>query len=320
MQLADIKFSRMSLGKRLLMNIKQHPWFYVMIIPALAYFIVFHYAPMYGVIIAFQDYKPFKGISGSAWVGIKHFHDFITGPFFWRLIRNTLSINLGMLVFGFPLPILFALLLNEVRSVGFKRVVQTITYMPHFISTVVLVGMLHQVFNPVTGLYGNIYRLFVPGEYPVDILAKSYSFRHMYVWSGIWQNLGWNTIIYMAALSGVDPELHEAAQIDGATRLKRVWYIDLPVLLPTASILLIMNSGSIMSVGFEKVYLMQNSLNLVQSEVISTYVYKTGLGGQANQLSYSAAIGLFNNIINGILLVVVNTLSKKLSDGNNSLF
>ena len=142
MQLTDIKYSRMSLGKRLLMNIKQHPWFYVMIIPAIAYFIVFHYAPMYGVIIAFQDYKPFKGISGSAWVGFKHFSDFITGPFFWRLLRNTLSINIGMLLFGFPLPIVFALLLNEVRSVGFKRVVQTITYMPHFVSSVVVCGLM----------------------------------------------------------------------------------------------------------------------------------------------------------------------------------
>lgn len=293
---------------------------YLFLIVPIAWLIIFHYIPMVGVQIAFRDFMPRKGIWGSPWVGMKHLRTFFTSFYFGRTITNTVIISLYSLGCSFPLSIVFALMMNIIVNQKFKKVVQTVTYMPHFISTVVLVGMLNQIFNPVTGLYGNIYRLFVPNEYPVDILAKAYSFRHMYVWSGIWQNLGWNTIIYMAALSGVDPELHEAAQIDGATRLKRVWYIDLPVLLPTASILLIMNAGSIMSVGFEKVYLMQNSLNLAQSEVISTYVYKTGLGGSTNQLSYSAAIGLFNNVINGILLVLVNTLSKKLSDGNNSLF
>lgn len=293
---------------------------YLFLIVPIAWLIVFCYIPMGGVQIAFKNFMPKKGIWGSEWVGFTHFITFFKSFYFERTVVNTLVISLYSLGCSFPLSIVFALMMNIIVNAKFKKAVQTITYMPHFISTVVLVGMLSQVFNPVTGLYGNIFRLFAPGEYPPDILAKPDTFRHMYVWSGIWQNLGWNTIIYMAALSGVDPELHEAAQIDGATRLKRVWYIDLPVLLPTASILLIMNAGSIMSVGFEKVYLMQNSLNLVQSEVISTYVYKVGLGGTTNQLSFSAAIGLFNNVINGLLLVTVNYLSKKLSDGNNSLF
>ena len=293
---------------------------YLFLIVPIAWLIIFHYVPMVGVQIAFRDFMPRKGIWGSNWVGMKHLITFFKSFYCARTITNTVVISLYSLCCSFPLAIIFALMMNIIVNPKFKKAVQTITYMPHFISTVVLVGMLSQVFNPVTGLYGNIFRLFAPGEYPPDILAKPDTFRHMYVWSGIWQNLGWNTIIYMAALSGVDPELHEAAQIDGATRLKRVWYIDLPVLLPTASILLIMNAGSIMSVGFEKVYLMQNSLNLVQSEVISTYVYKVGLGGTTNQLSFSAAIGLFNNVINGLLLVTVNFLSKKLSDGNNSLF
>jgi len=293
---------------------------YLFLIVPIAWLIIFCYIPMGGVQIAFKNFMPKKGIWGSEWVGMTHFITFFKSFYFERTVTNTVVISLYSLGCSFPLSIIFALMMNIIVNAKFKKAVQTITYMPHFISTVVLVGMLSQILNPVTGLYGNIFRLFYPGEYPPDILAKPDTFRHLYVWSGIWQNLGWNTIIYMAALSGVDPELHEAAQIDGATRLKRVWYIDLPVLLPTASILLIMNAGSIMSVGFEKVYLMQNSLNLVQSEVISTYVYKTGLGGTTNQLSYSAAIGLFNNVINGFLLVTVNFLSKKLSDGNNSLF
>lgn len=293
---------------------------YLFLIVPLAWLITFCYIPMGGVQIAFKNYMPRKGIFDSEWVGWTHFITFFKSFYFGRTVGNTLRVSLYSLVCSFPLSIIFALMMNLIINPKFKKVVQTITYMPHFISVVVLVGMLNQMLNPVTGLYSNIYRLFYPGEYPPDLLARANTFDHLYVWSGIWQNLGWNTIIYMAALSGVDPELHEAAQIDGASRLKRVWYIDLPVLLPTASIMLIMNSGSIMSVGFEKVYLMQNAINSVYSEVISTYVYKTGLGGTTNQMSYAAAIGLFNNVINGILLITVNFLSKKLSGGANSLF
>ncbi len=293
---------------------------YLFLLIPVAWLIIFHYVPMVGVQIAFRNFMPRKGIWGSDWVGLTHFRTFFTSFYFGRTVGNTIRLSLYYLLVNFPLSIIFALMLNIVVNPKLKKAFQTITYMPHFISTVVLVGMLTQILNPVTGLYGNLYRKFIADNYPSDILSKASPFIHLYVWSGIWQNLGWNTIIYMAALSGVDPELHEAAEIDGATRLKRVIHIDFPVLLPTASIMLILNSGSIMSVGFEKAYLMQNSINVVYSEVISTYVYKTGLGGTTNQLSYAAAVGLFNNVINGILLLIVNGLSGKLSGGQNSLF
>ena len=293
---------------------------YLFILIPVVWVLIFHYYPMLGVQIAFKNYLPRRGIWGSEWVGLKHFEAFFSSAYFSRTVTNTIRISLYYLLTNFPLSIIFALMMNIMINEKLKKCIQTITYMPHFISTVVLVGMINQLFNPVTGLYGNLYRTFIADTYPADILVRADAFIHMYVWSGIWQNLGWNTIIYMASLSSVDPELHEAAQIDGATRLKRVIHIDLPVLLPTASIMLILNSGSIMSVGFEKVYLMQNSVNTIYSEVISTYVYKVGLGGTTNQLSYASAVGLFNNVINGIILLAVNFTANKLSNGQNSLF
>lgn len=301
-------------------KVKRRWQLYLFLLIPVAYILVFAYYPMLGVQIAFKNYMPKKGIWGSEWAGFTHFKAFFTSFYFGRTVTNTIRLSLYSLCVNFPLSIIFALMLNIIVNPKLKKVAQTIVYVPHFISTVVLVGMLMQILNPVTGLYGNIYRLFHPGEYPVDILSKAPPFIHLYVWTGVWQSLGWSTIIYMAALTGVDPELHEAAEIDGATRFKRLIHIDLPVILPTASIVLILNSGSIMSVGFEKAYLMQNSINVVYSEVISTYVYKVGLTGATNQFSYAAAIGLFNNVINGILLIVVNTISNKLSDGANSLF
>ena len=307
-------------GNTLWMRVKRRWQLYLFLLLPLIWVLIFCYYPMLGVQIAFKNFMPRKGIWGSEWVGLTHFITFFNSFFFERTVGNTVRISLYSLCVSFPLAIITALMINLIVNSKFKKVVQTISYMPHFISTVVLVGMMNQILNPVTGLYGNIFRLFYPGEYPVDILSRANAFDHLYVWSGIWQNLGWNTIIYLAALSGVDPTLHEAAQVDGATRLQRVWHIDLPVLLPTASIVLIMNAGTIMSVGFEKVYLMQNSINSVYSEVISTYVYKTGLGGTTNQMSYAAAVGLFNNVINGILLITVNFASNKLSHGANSLF
>lgn len=313
----DIKYNGgNSMGRRML---RRWQLYLFLLIPVI-WVLIFCYYPMLGVQIAFKNFMPRLGIWGSEWVGLKHFTTFFNSFFFERTVFNTIRISLYSLGVGFPLAIIVALMINLIVNNRFKKVVQTVSYMPHFISTVVLVGMMNQIFNPVTGIYGNIYRLFCPGEYPVDILSRANTFDHLYVWSGIWQNLGWNTIIYLAALSGVDPTLHEAAQVDGATRLRRVWHIDLPVLLPTASIMLIMNAGSIMSVGFEKVYLMQNSINSVHSEVISTYVYKTGLGGTTNQMSYAAAVGLFNNVINGVLLLIVNFAANKLSHGANSLF
>lgn len=293
---------------------------YLFLLFPIVYILVFAYYPMLGVQIAFKNYLPRSGIWGSEWAGLVHFRAFFRSFYFVRTFTNTVRLSLYYLLVNFPLSILFALMINIITRPRLKKITQTIVYIPHFVSTVVLVGMLVQIMHPVTGLYGNIHRLFVPGTYPVDLLSKAQPFSHLYVWSGIWQNLGWNTIIYMAALSGVDPELHEAAQIDGATRLRRMMHIDLPTLLPTAAIVLILNSGSIMNVGFEKAYLMQNPVNVVYSEVISTYVYKVGLTGANNQFSYAAAVGLFNNLINGILLIIVNAVSRKLSDGASGLF
>ena len=293
---------------------------FVFLIPAVVYILIFAYYPMAGVQIAVRNYTPRGGIWNSPWVGTKHFVRFFNSFQFQRVLVNTLMVSFYSLAVNFPLALVMALAMNTVRSARFKKVVQTITYMPHFISVVVLVGMITQMLNPVMGMYGNIHRLLHGSGYPEDILTKAGAFRHLYVWSGTWQNLGWNTIIYIAALSGVDPELHEAAQIDGASRFQRIIHIDFPVLLPTAAIMLILNAGSIMNVGFEKVYLMQTNTNLSTAEVISTYVYKTGMSNGTTQFSYASAIGLFNSVINCVMLLIFNTLSNKLGGGNYGLF
>jgi len=290
-----------------------------MLLPVI-YILIFAYYPMFGVQIAFKNFTPAEGIWRSKWVGFKHFQTFFKSYQFERVIANTLRISLYSLGVGFPLPIIFALFLNTVRNLRFKKFVQTVTYIPHFISVVVLIGILKQVLNPVMGLYGNIYRLFVGGGYPPDILASPNAFIHLYVWSGIWQGLGWSSIIYVAALSNVDQELYDAAEVDGASRWKRIIHIDLPGILPTVAILLILRAGSIMSVGFEKIYLMQNNLNLKYSEVISTYVYKVGMAAGMGNFSYASAIGLFNSVINCTLLVIVNAISRKLSENSMSLW
>ena len=289
-------------------------------LPSLVYLLVFCYYPMAGVQIAFRDYNPVGGIFHSPWVGLKHFRRFFQSFQFARVLGNTLKISFYSLLVSFPLTLAAALAINLVRSARWKKAVQTVTYMPHFISTVVLVGMLTQLLNPVIGLYGNLYRLLGGEGYPPDILGKSGAFVHLYTWSGVWQNLGWSTIIYLACLAGVDPELHEAAQIDGATRLRRVIHIDFPALLPTASIMLIMGAGSIMNVGFEKAYLMQNSMNLAASEIIATYVYKVGMSGGFTQFSYASAIGLFKSLINCAMLVLFNGLSRRFGQDGGSLF
>lgn len=293
---------------------------FLFILLPIVYLLIFAYYPMYGVQIAFRNYIPSLGYLGSEWVGLEHFRKFFASFQFGRVLTNTLRISLYSLAVSFPLSIVFALMLNTVRHLRFKKFIQTITYVPHFISVVVLVGLMLQILSPVTGLYGNLYRLLVGDAYPVDILGKPNAFIHLYVWSGIWQGLGWSTIIYIAALSGVDPELHEAAQIDGASRLQRVLHIDLPSILPTASIMLILNAGGLMNVGFEKVYLMQNNLNLIYSEVIATYVYKVGMTAGGGQFSYAAAIGLFNSVINCTLLIIVNSLSARFGGEGNSLW
>ena len=285
----------------------------------LIYLFIFHYWPMYGVQIAFRDYRARDGIMGSEWVGLKWFEKFLTHPKFKQVFSNTLILSFYQILVGFPLPVIFALMINVLKAERFKKFVQTISYMPHFISTVVIVAILNQVFNPVNGLYGTVYHLFGGQGYPEDIRSTGEAFRHLYVWSGIWQHLGWDTIIYTAALSAVSQDHHEAAMIDGATRWQRVLHVDLPAILPTACIMLILRCGSVMTIGFEKVYLMQGPLNTMTSEVISTYVYKVGMGSSGD-FSYASAIGLFNSVINCALLIFVNFISRKMSDKEVSLF
>ena len=304
----DINHAKRSWGRRLLDNMRSHPWLYLMILPAIAYFAIFHYAPMYGVIIAFQDYKPLKGISGSAWVGFKHFQTFVQGPFFWRLVRNTLSINIGMLLFGFPLPIIFALMLNEVRSTAFRKVVQTVTYMPHFVSSVVVCGLM-VIFCRSDGLLTNVLTFF--GLPKTNLLTIESYFQPLYIGMNIWQELGWDSIIYFAALTSVDAALYEAARVDGAGRWRQMWHITLPGISSTIVILLILRIGNLMSLGWDRIILMYNDMVMETADVISTFVYRTGL--VQVQYSYATAVGLLNSIINVILLVSANAVSRKIS-------
>lgn len=306
---------RKSFGARLKFDFTRNWRLYILILPALVALILFRYAPMYGLQIAFKNFKPAKGISGSAWVGLKHFKSFINSYQFENVLWNTIKISVTSLVAGFPMPIIFALMLNQIRSAKAKKVLQTVTYMPHFISTVVLVGMLMVFLSPTTGLYGHAMRALGVSQ-PDNLMAKKEWFIPLYVLSGIWQNTGWDSIIYLAALSSISVDLYEAATVDGASKFKRMIYIDIPCILPTATILLIMNMGNIFSLGFEKIYLMQNSLNLPVSETINTYVYKQGIVG--GKYSYSAAIGLFNTVINFVILLTVNKIAGKM--GDTSLF
>lgn len=283
---------------------------YVFLIPALVYVILFEYAPMYGLQIAFKNYSFAKGFSGSEWVGLKWFKTFFSTPRFWDILKNTLRVSVYSMVVSFPFPIILALCMNNAKWMKWKRFAQTVTYMPHFISTVVLVGMMSVMFSPTSGVVNNVLSWF-GGSGTTYFMGKAEYFPHMYVWSGIWTGMGWGSIIYMAALAGVDPSLHEAAMIDGANKFKRVLHIDLPTIMPTVAIMLIMNCGKLLNVGYEKVYLMQNDLNLTYSEVISTYVYKMGLGSQ--RYSYSTAIGMFNNVVSFIFLMIVNKIVDKLT-------
>ena len=298
-------------------NVRRRWQLFLFLLIPVIWVLIFNYAPMVGIQIAFRKYKIRDGIWGSRWVGLANFTKFFGSYQFQRVLVNTMRVSLYSLAAGFPLPIVLALCMNALTNQRYKKFIQTLTYIPHFISTVVMVGMLMQIFNSNTGLYGRLGWLFT-GQRPEDILSQASVFPHMYVWSGVWQGMGWSSIIYMAALSSVDASLHEAAEIDGASRFQRCIYIDFPCILPTATILLIMNAGNIMSVGFEKVFLMQNSLNLSTSEVISTYVYKVSLTASGSDFSYGTAIGLFNSVINLMLLVIVNFISKRLTE--NSLW
>lgn len=279
---------------------------YLLLSPALIYFLVFKYYPMYGLQIAFKNFVASKGIFGSEWIGFDHFIRFFNSHYFWTLIKNTLGINLYALML-FPISIIVALSLNELRDGRFKKTAQTITYAPHFISVVVFVGMIIAFLDPSTGIINNFLQFL--GFEPINFMASPTWFKSIFVWSNEWQNLGWGAIIYLAALAGVDPQLHEAAMVDGASRLRRIWHINIPSILPTIIILLILNMGNMMSIGFEKILLMQNPLNLESSQVIQTYVYEAGL--LHGQYSYSTAVGMFNSVVNFIILITFNHLARR---------
>ncbi len=283
---------------------------YFFLLPAVVLLIIFTYIPMYGVQIAFRDFSPAKGIWGSQWVGLKYFKQFIQAYQFKSTFKNTLILSLYCMGVTFPFPIILALLCNQMRAKRFKKVFQVVSYLPHFISTVVVCGMILLFLSPSVGVISKLLGVF--GIEMPNVLGSADAFSSIYVWTEVWQHMGFDSIVYVAALSAIDPSLYEAATMDGASKWQKMIYIDFRLILPTATIMLIMRAGSLMSIGFEKVYLLQNSMNLSQSEILSTYVYKIGLIG--GQYSMSAAVNMFNSIINLILLLTVNYISGKLSD------
>ena len=289
---------------------KGHYDLYLLLLPAILYTAVFLYIPMYGVLMAFQDYSPVKGIMGSNFVGLKHFKKFVSTYMAKQIISNTVILSGYSLLASFPFPVILALMLNYCVNRRFGKIVQTVTYMPYFISVMVLVGMMNIFFSTNYGVVNTVLQAL--GIEPFSFMSSEKSFRHMYVWSGIWQGMGYSSVIYFAALSGIDPTLYEAAELDGASKLQRIRYIDLPSIMPTVIIMLIMSAGNLMSIGFEKAYLMQNDRNSGVSEIIATYVYKVGLIDA--RYSFSAAINLFNSAINFVILIVINKISRKLSD------
>ncbi len=303
--------------QRFLLRFKKNWQLHLMVFFPLCYLFLFNYVPLYGIQIAFKDYSPRAGIWGSEWVGLKHFEKFF-GYYLWpQLVVNTLSLSLYSIFAGFPIPVILALIIHVNTGKVLKKVAQNVSYIPHFISLVVMVGILNTVLNPVSGFVGYINRALGNTGY-VDIRGSKETFRHLYIWSGIWQGAGWSTIIYVSALSGVPEELHEAAKIDGASRLRRVFSVDFPTILPTVALMLIMRFGSVMSVGYQKAYLMQNSMNIDVSELISTYVYKQGI--QKGNMSFGTAIGLLNSVINTILVFTVNWVTNLLSDNELGMF
>ena len=311
---ADItsnKANHNSLGERLARDYKMHKWKYVLVLPVLVYLALFCYKPMYGLIIAFKNYRPGETFTGSAWVGLKQFDTFFSDIYFIRLIKNTFTISALSILFGFPAPIILALLLNEIKSPGFKRTVQTITYMPYFISLVVTCALI-KIYSREDGLFTNIVVLF--GGERQNLLINPSAFRPIYIITGIWQSIGWNSIIYLAALSGIDQEQYEAARIDGANRFKQMIHITLPGILPTIMILFILRMGSILNVGYEKILLLYTSNTYSVADVLSTYTYRKGLADSTPQYSYSTAVGLFNTLVNIAFLLLTNAISRKTTE------
>lgn len=295
---------------RLLHQMKRHWQFYLLILVPLVVILLFNYYPIYGLVLAFKDFSFRKGILGSPWAGLKYFEQIVTTPNILRYLTNTILISVYGLLWGFPFPIILAIALNNVRSTVLKKSVQLISYAPYFISTVVIVGILKQVLSPRGGLVNTVLSVF--GVAAIDFMAEASMFRTIYIASGIWQGMGYSAIIFIAALTGVDPCLYEAADLDGATKFQKVLHIDIPTIMPTVIIMLILSAGSMLSVGFEKVYLMQNPLNLNVSEIISTYVYKVGLLDA--RYSFSTAVGLLNSLVNFLILVTVNQIARKVGE------
>lgn len=290
-------------------HLRRYWQLWLMVLPAIGFIVLFAYVPMYGIQLAFREFDVTKGLTGGEWVGLKYFTQFFNNPLFGQIMVNTITISLWTLVMGFFAPIVLALLINQIGSRRIKGLTQTITYMPHFISTVVMVAILQIFLTPGSGILGRFF-----GQ--TSLMGDAGAFKHLYWISEIWQHTGWNCIIYLAALSSVNMALYEAAKIDGAGRLQLIRHVDIPALLPTAGILLILNMGGVLGVGFEKVYLMQNTLNITASEVIATYTYRVGILG--NQFSYSTAIGLFNSVVNFAFLILANFIAKRVS--NTSIF
>lgn len=290
--------------------IKKNYILYLLIAPAVILTIIFKYIPIYGATIAFKDFSPIRGIAGSEWVGLKHFTSFLTSPNFMEILMNTIKLSSFELLIGFPIPIILALMLNQLRKSSVKKNVQLALYAPHFISVVVVSGMVFLFLSPV-GPVNALLSTFL--DKPISFMSDPDYFRSIYIWSGVWQGAGWASIVYVAALANVDPQLHEAATLDGASLLQRIWHIDLPTLKPVMAVLFILAAGGIMGIGFEKAYLMQTSMNSPSSEIIATYVYKRGL--LAGDYSFATAVGLFNAVVNVILLGVVNQVVKKLNEG-----
>ena len=306
----------MSWSARAKSDLRKNKALYMMLIPALVFYIIFCYGPMYGAIIAFKDYSPSLGIMGSEWVGLKHFISFFKSAYFWRILRNTLTISFSTLVFGFPAPIILALLINELKSKKYAKLTQTITYLPHFISLVVVCGMIKD-FTLNTGLINNILVMLTGGAWkPTTLLNEPGFFVPIYVISDIWQGVGWGSIIYLSALAGIDQELYEAATIDGAGRWRQTIHVTIPGILPMIVIMLILRIGGLLNVGYEKIILLYNQATFETADVISTFVYRRGLlaEGGSNQWSYSTAVGLFNSVINFILIIAANRISRKLTD------
>lgn len=290
-------------------QIKKSKYLYIIFIIPMIYYLLFHYMPMYGVLIAFKDYNIGKGVWGSPWAGFKHFHKFLTDPYFWKLVRNTLVLNIYGLVWGFPIPIILAVMLNEVPREGYKKLIQTVSYLPHFISTVVVCGMVVN-FLSLDGIFNQL--LVNLGLEKIQFLMFPQYFRTIFTASGIWQSCGWTSIIYLSALTGVDSEVLDAAMIDGANRWERIRHVTLPAITPTISIMLIMQLGKIMTLGYEKILLLYNGSTYETADILSTYVYRRGI--LSNDFSYATAVGLFQSVVGVIMLVLANKVSKKLSE------